>query len=88
MDLRAELDELSVPAIAYSIGRDLNEAYCLTQEVDGWHVFYSERGNRNAERIFSAQADAEAELKRRLLSDGAVVNSMRSRAEGANKPNR
>lgn len=53
LDPRVELDQLSVPASADSIGRASNEAYCRTAEVDGWHVFYSERGRRNAERVFS-----------------------------------
>lgn len=81
MDLRAALDRLSVPASAYSIGHDSNEAYCLTEEDDGWHVFYSERGRRNTEQVFSTEGDASAELKRRILSDGAVMRSMQSHAD-------
>ena len=61
-----------VPDPAFSIGHDSNEAHCLIQESDGWHVFYSERGHRNSEQVFSAESDAAEELTRRLLADGAV----------------
>ncbi|MGR0218630.1 hypothetical protein [Agromyces sp. ZXT2-6] len=72
MDLRAELHRLSVPDSAYSIGHDSNEAYCLIEEPDGWHVYYSERGRRNGEHVLSSEADAGAELMRRVLADGAL----------------
>ena len=70
VDLRA--DRLSVPDSAYSIGDDSNEAYCLIEEPDGWPVYYSERGRRNDERVFSSQADAGVELLRRIRADGAM----------------
>lgn len=72
MDLRAELLRLSVPDSAYSIGHDSNEAYCLIEQPDGWHVYYSERGRRNDERVFSSQADAGVELLRPIRADGAM----------------
>ncbi|MEV1130535.1 hypothetical protein [Agromyces sp. NPDC049794] len=72
MDLRAELHRLSVPDSAYSIGYDSNEAYCLIEETDGWHVYYSERGRRNGEHVFSSEAHAGGELLRRILADGAM----------------
>lgn len=81
MEVREALRRLSVPASAYSIGHDSNEAYCLIEEADGWHVFYSERGRRNAEQVFSTEAGAGAELKRRILADGAVVSSMQSHGD-------
>ncbi|WP_430647583.1 hypothetical protein [Agromyces sp. GXS1127] len=72
MDLQAELHRLSVPDSAYSIGHDSNEAYCLIEEPNGWHVYFSERGRRNDERVFSSQADAAVELLRRIRADGAM----------------
>ncbi|WP_285100707.1 hypothetical protein [Promicromonospora sp. MEB111] len=70
-ELRAELQRRQVPELAYSIGRDENETYCLIQEPDGWHVYYSERGNRNAEKVLAESAACD-ELFSRLLNDRAV----------------
>jgi len=72
MELREMLRRRGVPDSVFSIGRDSNEAHCLIEESDGWHVFYSERGHRNAEQVFSAESDAAEELTRRVLADGAV----------------
>jgi hypothetical protein len=79
MELSAAFRRLSVPDSAYSIGHDSNEAYCLIEERDGWHVYYSERGHRNAEQIFASESSAAAELMRRLLADGAVAGSIDAR---------
>lgn len=81
MEVRETLRRLSVPASAYSIGHDSNEAYCLIEEADGWHLFYSERGHRTAEQVFSTEADAGAELKRRILVDATIVSSMQQCAD-------
>jgi hypothetical protein len=71
-ELRASLQHHDIPAIAYSLGRDKNESYCLVMEDDRWHVYYSERGNRNAETMFASESDACKELLRRVLEDGSV----------------
>ncbi len=71
-DLRAELQRRAIPEFAYSLGRDENETYCLVGGPDGWHVYYSERGNRNDERVLTSEDAACAELLRRVLNDGAV----------------
>jgi hypothetical protein len=57
-----------VPRSAYNIGADENEAYCLTEEADGWHAFYSERGHRNNEHVFKDEADAVAEMWRTVVN--------------------
>ena len=72
MEVRETLRRPSVPDSTCSIGRDVDEAYCLIEELDGWHVYYSERGNRNAGQVFSSEVTAAKELKRRILEDDAV----------------
>ncbi|GEN78515.1 hypothetical protein AFE02nite_02490 [Actinotalea fermentans] len=71
-ELELDMRRLNLPTFAYSLGSDRDEAYCLTHEADGWHVYYSERGNRNSEEVFSTEAAACARLRERVLSDGAV----------------
>ena len=71
-ELISELQRRRVPSDAYSIGSDRNEAYCLTGSEGEWHVYYSERGNGNADRLFTSEDAACEELLRRLLSDGAI----------------
>lgn len=75
-ELRAELEKLGVPSCAYSIGSDENESYCLVHESDGWHCYYSERGNRVDEAIFAREQSACEDILRRLLGDGAVRRAM------------
>jgi hypothetical protein len=74
--LIAELQRRRVPGDAYSVGSDRNEAYCLTGSDGEWHVYYSERGNRNADQVFASEDAACEELLRRLLSDGAIRRLM------------
>ena len=71
-ELRATLEAVGVPAEAYSIGRNENESYCLVEEAGLWHVFYSERGNRNDEAVFTDENNACQNLRERLLRDGSV----------------
>ncbi|WP_020018033.1 hypothetical protein [Promicromonospora sukumoe] len=71
-ELRSELQRRRVPEFAYSIGRDENETYCLVQGPDSWHVYYSERGNRIAERVFASEATACECLVQMVLNDGVV----------------
>lgn len=71
-ELRSELQRRRVPGFAYSIGRDENETFCLVQEPDGWHVYYSERGNRNMETVFTSESAACEELLRWVLNERTV----------------
>lgn len=75
-DLRQELERRAIPSFAYGIGRDENEAYCLVPQDDGWHVYYSERGKRNAEAVFDSESAACGELLRRLLNDETLQRWM------------
>ena len=72
MDVELRLQRLGVPDSVYTVAREKNETYCLVEESDGWHVFYSERGNRNSERVFVSEAAASDELVRLVTNDGAI----------------
>jgi hypothetical protein len=72
MDVELRLQELGVPESVYSVARERNETYCLVEEADGWHVFYSERGTRESERVFVSKAAASDELVRLVTNDGAI----------------
>lgn len=72
MDVESRLQGLGVPESVYSVARERNEAYCLVEEADGWHVFYSERGNRNSEHVFLSETAAGEELVRLVTNDGAI----------------
>jgi len=51
-------------------GADIgDEAQVVTQEFDGWHVFYSERGLRTSERVFEKEDYACDEVLLRLARD-------------------
>lgn len=66
MDLESRIQRLGVPESVYSVAREWNETYGLVEEVDGWHVFYSARGNCNSERVFVSKTTASDELVRLL----------------------
>lgn len=51
----------------YSLGADVNEAYCLVPDRGGWIVYYSERGNRNNARHHDDEQQACADLLARML---------------------
>ena len=76
-ELSALLKSIGAPTNAYSIGSDVNEAYCLVQDQGSWHVYYSERGHRNDERTFADEGRACQELLEMLLSDGLVREQMK-----------
>lgn len=46
-----------------------DEAHVITHEEDGWHVFYSERGLRTAERVFATEDKACDEVLLRIARD-------------------
>ena len=74
-ELHATLEVAGVHAGAYSLDGDENESYCLVEEAGSWHVFYSERGNRNNEAVFTDENNACRDLLERLLRDGSVRRS-------------
>jgi hypothetical protein len=75
-ELKAALDRLRIPSSAFSIGSDVNEAYCMVLIHGRWHVYYSERGNRNNERVHGTEQAACEDLFSRVTKDGAVLNWM------------
>ncbi|MGI4853926.1 MAG: hypothetical protein ACRYF4_07775 [Janthinobacterium lividum] len=46
--------QYDVPEGAYSLGDDMNVGDCwvLLKENDSWHVYFSERGQREREQVF------------------------------------
>jgi len=69
-----------VPADAYSVGSDRDEAYCLIHDGDRWSVYYSERGRRTDEVRHPTEAEACADLVGRLTGDH-IVQSRRSKGQ-------
>jgi len=69
-ELRRILDARGVRRSAYSLDSGVaNEAFCMERSRGGWSVYFFERGNRNAERWFLAEADACRDLLRRVAGD-------------------
>ncbi|WP_062432889.1 hypothetical protein [Herbidospora daliensis] len=75
-DLAAHLASLGVDV--HSIGRDLDERYCLVEAPDGWHVYYSERGQKSGLRIFRDEDAACRALLRDVLADHGVQARLRT----------
>lgn len=86
MDVESRLQELGVPESVYSVARERNETYCLVEEADGWHVFYSERGSRNSERVFVSGATASDELVRLVTNDGAIQPLIQTNKDAGRQP--
>jgi hypothetical protein len=63
----------------HSIGVDTDERYCLVRHQDLWHVYYSERGQRSNERIFTDEASACRALLTDILADHGVQAHLRKR---------
>jgi hypothetical protein len=58
-ELVKQLNELKVNRAAYRLDGGLpNECYTLEQRATDWAVYYSERGRRSMEHIFSTEAQA------------------------------
>jgi hypothetical protein len=64
------LDGFGVRKNAYDLvsGRR-DETYTMIPEADGWHVFYSERGGRNEERVYAIEAAAALDRIERIARD-------------------
>ena len=69
--LRRRLLDLGVREDSYDLSGtgNVDEAYVLIEEINGWHVFYSERGLRTGEMNFKSEERACEELEHRLTSD-------------------
>ena len=58
-ELEQVLVEHKVSPLAYSLAGGLpNEQYVLDQSARGWSVYYSQRGERTRERIFTSEDGA------------------------------
>ncbi|WP_052447551.1 hypothetical protein [Clostridium polynesiense] len=58
-ELEVKLKEISIPKDAYSLKGGLqNEVFCISNENGRWEVYYSERGNKAALKIFTAEKEA------------------------------
>ena len=82
IELISDLQRRRVPQDAYSIGSDQNEAYCLIGGDGEWHVYYSERGNRNEEHVFTSEDAACEELLRQLRGDRTLRSWMEDQGLG------
>jgi hypothetical protein len=68
--LRKVFDSFGVQPSTVSFGVvNLPERYTILYEDSQWHVFYSERGNRNSESIYDTEADACDDLLFRIAKD-------------------
>ncbi len=68
---------LHIAADAYDLAGAGNECYALASEGGRWSVYYSERGHRNDEQVFSVESAALEELLRRLENDPTTRGSDR-----------
>jgi hypothetical protein len=58
-ELKRKLESSGMPRDSYSLSGGLpNEAYCLEQAGDKWHVYYSERGSKSALKTFDSEQEA------------------------------
>jgi len=69
VQLDRALHSLHIAPTTYSLAAPSHEAYCMSEEPDGWHVFYSERGLRTGDRVFSSEASACDALLEMITSD-------------------
>ena len=72
--LKDKLTELGIRLDAYSLGNDSDESYCLERNRHNgmWEVYYSERGQKNAWKIFAEKSDACQYLLSELLKNSSA----------------
>jgi hypothetical protein len=70
-ELLQQLKEAKINPNTYSLeGGSPSETYVLSDEGYGkWAVYYSERGERNGEKIFRSESEACEELYRWIMKD-------------------
>jgi len=69
-ELRKQLIQLGIKSSSYSLSGGLpNEKYCLANESGKWVVYYSERGQRTGEKVFSSESKACEYLFSRMERD-------------------
>lgn len=68
--LQLLLTKNKITPFAYSLSGGLpNEKYVLDQGIDKWSVYYSERGQRNNEKIFKSEDEACQYMFKQLIND-------------------
>ena len=68
--LKVELDKLNIKPSSYSLKGGLpSEKYCLSNESSSWSVYYSERGQRTGENVFSNESKACEYFLKELKND-------------------
>jgi hypothetical protein len=66
------------PACYELEGRPVEGAHVLEQQGDGWHVFYTERGETFNERVFASESDAcEYFLKEITKTESTTMDALR-----------
>jgi hypothetical protein len=69
-ELRQRLDAEGIRKDAYDLGgTPCEECLRLERVVDGWVVYYAERGLRTNERYFNSESEACSYLADRLIRD-------------------
>ena len=59
VELEIKLAELEIPKNCYDLYADkIGEQYVVLHKNEKWEVYYSERGNKNELKIFSAEKEA------------------------------
>lgn len=58
-ELKAVLNREGISPASYDLdGEGRDETYCIDRTVNGWVVYYRERGNRNFEHQFPDEGEA------------------------------
>lgn len=59
VELASLLERVGIRPDAYSLEGGLpDDRYCIERRGSTWYVYYAERGNRNAERLFTTEEEA------------------------------
>ncbi len=69
-ELQSHLRSQGVSPDSYSLGEPVrDECYCIVETSTDWHVFYSERGNKNDLTLFSSFPEAAEHFLGWVLND-------------------
>ncbi|MBV1910613.1 MAG: hypothetical protein KUG78_15025 [Kangiellaceae bacterium] len=72
-EAKAKLEQLGINNNSYSMDDSTaNEKYCVFDNYGKWSVYYSERGNRNNEKIFDSESDALEYFVELVSSDSTI----------------
>lgn len=77
--LRDLLRKDGVPAFLYNLdgyGRN-DERFCLEYTANGWHVYYSERGEKTTSKMFKSEDAACQYIYNELMRTLRISNNIR-----------